>query len=134
MDFTKRNIEEDVLIELAPLIDVVFILLIFFMVSTTFIAAPGIKINLPKAKSDEVIRDKQDITIVISSGSIMFNKVAASLDSLDSRFEKFKKKYGEKTLVIIKADETVTHGMVVTVMDKAKVSGFNRIAIATEPK
>jgi biopolymer transport protein ExbD len=64
----------------------------------------------------------------------MFNKVSISMDELEDRFAKFKKKYGEKSLVILKADKVVAHGQVVRVMDLAKANGFNKIAIATEPK
>jgi len=133
MNFSKKE-EDDFVIELAPLIDVVFILLIFFMVSTTFISAPGIKLNLPKAKSDELIRDKKDITIIISENLIMFNKITTSVDELEKRFLDFKKKYGDTALVIFKADKRITHGLFVKIMDIAKRSGFNKIGIATEPE
>lgn len=133
MNFSKKE-DDDVKIELAPLIDVVFILLIFFMVSTTFIAAPGIKVNLPKAKSDEIMRDKNDITLVISESKILFNKMVVSIDGLEKRFSDFKAKYSSDVLVILKADKAVSHGLVVSVMDVAKRSGFNRLGIATEPR
>ena len=133
MNFSVKE-EDDVKIEITPLIDVVFILLIFFMVSTTFIAAPGIKINLPKAKSDEMIRDKKDITIVISERSIVVNKINVTLEQLEEKFLDYKDKYEENTLIIIKADKNVFHGLVVSVMDIVKRSGFNRLGIATEPK
>jgi biopolymer transport protein ExbD len=133
MNFMVKD-EEEVKIEITPLIDVVFILLIFFMVSTTFVAAPGIKINLPKAKSDEIIRDRKDITIVISEKMIMFNKVAVKLNEIEKEFNDFKTKYDNKALVIIKADKNVSHGIVVSVMDAAKRNGFNKLGIATEPQ
>ena len=133
MNFSKKE-EEDFIIELAPFIDVAFLLLIFFMVSTTFISSPGIKINLPKAKSDEIIRDKKDITIVISEKIIMFNKIVITVDDLEKRFLAFKEKYDDKALVILKADKNVTHGLVVRIMDIAKRAGFNKLGIATEPE
>ena len=72
--------------------------------------------------------------IVISEHNIMFNKIATKLKNLEEKFETFKKKNGESAIVIIKADKSITHGLVVSVMDIAKRVGFNRLGIATEPK
>jgi len=65
---------------------------------------------------------------------MMFNKEKVSIDKLNEEFKNFKSSHGDESLVIIKADKDITHGIVVSVMDIAKANGFNRLAIATEPK
>ncbi|MCA9774030.1 MAG: biopolymer transporter ExbD [Myxococcales bacterium] len=133
MNFSAHRRErEDPTINITSLIDVVFLLLIFFMVSTTFVVAPGIKVNLPKTESKEMAREKQEMTIAITKdGRVFLEGHQLSLDALRRRFAERAAKSVED-LIIIQADESVPHGKVVAVMDLAKSTGFNRLAIATE--
>ena len=134
MNFKKNKKDQSSLIDIAPLIDVVFILLLFFTVSTTFIAAPGIKINLPEATSQEVVHQKEDVTIVMRfNNEIMLNQKIVTMDELKVGLEETAKK-DSKALVIIQADAGVAHGKVVQVMDIARSAGLNQLAIATKPK
>ena len=58
--------------DLTPLVDVVFLLLIFFMLSTTFIVAPGIKVKLPKSSSTEISREKKEVRVVMTTDDKIF--------------------------------------------------------------
>jgi biopolymer transport protein ExbD len=120
--------------DLTPLVDVVFLLLIFFMLSTTFIVAPGIKVKLPKSSSTEVSREKKEVRVVMSQDDkIYVEQKLVSHEELGKYLKKAARENPEG-MVIIQADERVTHGKVVEVMDIAKTSGFNKLAIATRPK
>lgn len=120
--------------DITPLIDVVFLLLIFFMLSTTFIINPGININLPKSSAEEIKMEKQKLIVIISKGGdIYVEDKKIDLDVLKAMFSDMAKTSREST-VIISADEATSHGVVVSVMDMAKLSGVTRLAIETEPK
>jgi len=127
-----RSRREDANIDLTPMIDIVFQLVLFFMVSTTFISAPGIEVDLPKASADLVVSESEDINIWVGNdGSLFIDDQPVSQDSLKKRLE-IAAETNPDTLVVIKADVSVGHGRVVEVMDQARATGLSRIAIATE--
>ncbi len=120
--------------DLTPLVDVVFLLLIFFMLSTTFIVAPGIKVKLPTSSSTEISREKKEVRVVMAKDDKIFvEQKLVTIDELGKYLKKAARENREG-MVIIQADERVLHGKVVEVMDVAKTSGFNKLAIATRPK
>ncbi len=118
-------------IDLAPIVDVVFNLLIFFALTLNFAISSGIKVNLPKA-TGEIVEIK-DVNINISKdGKVYFNDMLMpSSNSLKQEFQKIPNK---DTLIIIRADSEAMHGPVVNTMDLAKTQGFSKIAIGVEPK
>ncbi|MFQ5867834.1 MAG: ExbD/TolR family protein [bacterium] len=120
-------------LDIAPMADIVFLLLIFFMLSTSFVVQPGIQVKLPKAVTSE-IQLKKDIVLTITAENIIFlNEQPVTLDELG---EALKAAFAQRRdrILIIKADQEVKHGLVVQAMDIAKLSGADRLAIATEPK
>ena len=132
MRFKNREKNDSFSIDIAPLVDVVFLLLIFFMLSTTFEINPGLKVNLPESSTKEVEKKPKNIKIVITKkGEIFFNNQKVDLNTLNKKFKQVKNK---KTLIIIQADKYSYHGTVVSVMDIAKVNGLNNFAIATKLK
>jgi len=121
----------DPTIDVTPMIDIVFQLVLFFMVSTTFVSAPGIEVELPKSSATAMVEDKLDINIWIAAdGTVLVNDVPVTASSLANLLEKQAKR-DESALVIIKADTGVSHGRVVLVMDQVKAAGLSRLAIAT---
>ena len=117
----------------SSLTDIVFLLLIFFLLSSTFIVQPGIKVKLPKSESSEVTSDK-NITISISrDGAYYLNEERVLLSSLPAMLRQ-KFVYGKEQIVVIKADRDVTLQSAVDVMDIAKNVGFDKFSIATEQK
>ncbi len=119
--------------DIAPMADIVFLLLIFFMLSTSFVTEPGIKVQLPQASTAEM-DPKQNLFLVIDrKGRIFVNKKEVKKESLGTLLEGEMAARKEK-LLILKADRAVTHGLVVEVMDIARQHGVERLAIATEKR
>lgn len=118
-------------IDVTPMIDVVFQLLLFFMVTTTFVSSPGIEVDLPRSSADVVLGDDEDVDIwMTTDGALYVDEVAMTTESLRALFQR-RATANPNTMVIIKADEGVEHGRVVAVMDLARGKGLTRLAIAT---
>ena len=132
MKFSGRRKPFD-LLDLTPLIDVVFLLLIFFMVSTTFIREPGgIRVDLPHSDTQEFIREGEELVIKVDAdGDLYVDEVPVDLEGLRKELRRTVQ-LDPDTTVIIKADRDVEHGAVVRVMDTAKRIGLSRLAVATE--
>lgn len=133
MNFRQQE-RPDVSIEITSLIDVIFMMLLFFMITTNFVSAPGIKVQLPKTSTQESLQEKKDVTIVVAPNQKIFlNDNAVNLSELKQKLGAIAAET-PTTLVIIRADTQVPHGEVVQVMDIARELGLTRLAIATEPK
>ena len=129
----RRTRREPPRVDLTPLIDIIFQLVLFFMVSTTFISAPGFKVDLPRASSDMMVREQDDLQIwMTDEGGIFVDREPVDFEGLIQILEA-KARVDPSTLVVIKADMEVGHGRVVTLMDLARSAGLNRLAIATDP-
>jgi biopolymer transport protein ExbD len=127
---TSSKLQETKL-DLTPLVDCVFLLLIFFMVTTVFSTTPGLRVDLPKAAESDMPPEK-DMNIVISKdGDLELNGVPITMDNLDRALQEAKETYRSRVL-IIKADKKTYHEVVVDVMDAAKGVGIDELAIATE--
>jgi biopolymer transport protein ExbD len=132
MKFRTRK-REEIGLDLTPIVDTVFNLLIFFALSLNFIVLPGINIKLPKAKTQDLPSEKREANIVITKDNRIFlNRKLVSINNLSLRLKSILK--SNKSIIIIQADENVLHGKVVEVMDIIRSSGFSKIAIATSPK
>ena len=120
-------------INIVSLIDVVLLMLIFFMLTTSFVATPGLQVKLPKAAS-EVIQSHDRLEVHITKeGRFYLNNTQMRLPELKSALES-KAKESKDQVLIINADELARHGMVVKVMDMAKRAGIENMAIATRPE
>ena len=116
---------------LTSLIDIVFMLLIYFLLTTNYMVDEGIKIKLPRAKASAP-QIQQEITIYVDRDgrAFLFNKQIPE----DMLFKKLKEMIGGQhdRLVVIKADRTVVLNKAVKVMDLAKAAGAARLCLATE--
>jgi biopolymer transport protein ExbD len=129
----RRTRREETRVDVTPLIDIIFQLVLFFMVTTTFITAPGIQVDLPRSSAQTIFRDQQDLNIwVTDQGEVYVDQKAVSWEVLDATLDAAMAQ-DEDTLIIIKADANVDHGRVVTIMDLARTKGLSRLAIATDP-
>ena len=116
---------------MTPMIDCVFQLLIFFMVTTVFAVQSGLKVDLPTSSTSDAPPEK-DLSIVISEkGEMDLNGTRVTMENLEEQLRQQKEIFGSKVL-IIKADKKSFHGVVVDVMDAAKVVGIEQLAIATD--
>ncbi|OGT21234.1 MAG: biopolymer transporter [Gammaproteobacteria bacterium RBG_16_57_12] len=129
---TQRKEELD--LNIAPLIDVVFLLLIFFMVSTTFDKQSEIKIVLPKAtqQAQPIENDRIEISID-SEGQYYVNDLRVVNVQLSTLMKAMKEVAGNQKdpQLIIRADSNTPHQAVITAMDAARQLGFSRLAFAT---
>ena len=131
MRFRDTKRDTNIIINITQLIDVVFILLIFFAVTTSFVTPTSIKMDLPKAKG-EAVEDKKNIRVAVdSTGALFIDGESIKDDELESRLKTLKDIHPEAT-VIIEADEKAMHGKVVFVIDKAKSADYAKFAIATK--
>lgn len=123
---------QDLKLDMTPLIDVVFQLLIFFMLSSSFVFQTGIKINLPSSEFNEA-QKPNEITIGISEDNRLFyNEFETTIEGIKLKFDVLVQTTPE-TVVVIKADKNVKHGRVVEIMGIAKNIGLQRLAVATAP-
>lgn len=132
----RRKPRENVEIGLAPLIDVVFILLLFFVVTTTFTRETQLKIDLPEADSATPVQEtqvKQLEILIAADGSYSLNGqtlVKSDLATLSSALQK--ESAGDSSLpVVISADARTPHQAVITAMDAAGKLGFSHLRIST---
>lgn len=133
----KRRLELKQGIDLTPMIDVVFNLLIFFMVGSTLIETPQIKITLPKSSSAQE-GDKENKNIIVSiskEGKYYINSTEVLFAQLQSQLSELSKEEGAIDKVVqIRSDEEVQTRDLINVIDSVKNAGFSRLSIATESK
>jgi biopolymer transport protein ExbD len=120
-------------IYIVPMIDVIFALLTFFIMSTLYLTrSEGLPINLPNAATAEAQRSAPVTVTIDQTGKLFLNKRPTDLKALGGQVRKLASQ--PQTLVIVSADERVSHGQVVTVMDRLRLIPNVRMAIATQRK
>jgi len=129
----KRRKSRKILINITSLIDVLFLLIIFFMVSSTFVEKPGMDLELPESETS-TLKEIKDLVLQIQADETMFlNNRPVGWSDLKGSIENEYKQNPDAAL-ILKADKDVRHGSVVRVMDIAKQVGIKRLIIATREK
>ena len=133
MNFTRA--EEDRLdVNITPLIDVVFLLLIFFMVTTTFNQQAELRVDLPEASSEEQALEIIPIEITIDpSGNYFVNGQGLTNNQANTLYQSLQKIVGDdkEKSVIIRADASTPHQAVITAMDMVSKVGVSKLRIAT---
>jgi biopolymer transport protein ExbD len=115
------------------LTDIVLLLLIFFLLSSTFILQPGIRVDLPEAVVTETV-ERETLTVTIPlSGGVYLNDEPVSLAELPARLQQALAAGAEKD-IILRADENIPFKRAVEVMDIAKQVGGGRFLVATTPR
>lgn len=121
-----------VIINITSLIDVIFMLLLFFMISSTFLEQPGIKLELPAAKTAADTEPQEYALTVDKKGQLFLNRQPLAMDDLEAEIRKALPKMKDGALVL-RADQEISHGLVVRVMDLAKRAGVKKLIIGTKP-
>ena len=129
-DLFEEN--EESTIDMTPMLDIVFIMLIFFIVTTSFVKEAGIDINKPSASTAQK-KDKNNNIIVAITGSeeIWVDKRQIDIRSLRANIQSLTTGNEEST-VLIQADKTAQTGILVEVMDQIKMAGIQNISIAAK--
>ncbi|MBM3252211.1 MAG: biopolymer transporter ExbD [Candidatus Omnitrophica bacterium] len=116
-------------IDIAPLIDIVFQLLIFFMLTSSFIFQPGIKVNLPKSVTSQVIQKESMVVAVTSENIIYLNNTVVTIEELRKSLANAAKK---QSPLLIKSDRKASLGRIVEIWDLCRELGISNINIATD--
>lgn len=128
----KRRLAEAPRVDLTPMIDVVFLLLIFFMISTTFVEKPGLKIDLPESSAQQLKQDEKEVQLYLTAGGeIYYERQLITLSQLSERLAGLGPVAAKMTFLLM-ADQDALHGKVIQLMDLAKTAGFGKLAIATD--
>lgn len=128
----ERQRRRPLRVEIVPMIDVMFILVVFFIVFTTFRTEPaGIEINLPRASTGTVHEQAELRITVTQQGTMFVNGTAASENEVRARVQSAVRS-NPNTLIIVSADRRVAYDHVVRAMDAARAAGGHRLALSVE--
>lgn len=131
MQFREKS-KKRIIINITSLIDVLFLLLIFFMVSSTFLEQPGMKLDLPQTSTHDITR-QENYTLFITKDEILYlNEEPVTLQNLPDHLKSIASETEQG--IILKADEKTRYGFVIEVMDLVKQSGIKKLVVATQPK
>ncbi len=129
----RRKVSESPRVELTPMIDVVFLLLIFFMISTTFIERPGVNIDLPEGGTQQVATEKKEVEVYLTEeGELYLQREAITQSGLNEHLARLGVETAREMTFLLMADKSARHGWVIEVMEIARRNGFVRLAIATD--
>ena len=128
MKFKRRLKMEKGMIDLTPMVNVFFLLFVFFLFTSSFIFQPGIKVSLPKAVTSEVMQLDNVTVTVTKDDKIYLEDRQVTIEELASRLKMLAK---EKMGLLIKADSRAPLGRIVEIWDACRREGVSQINIAT---
>ena len=128
----QRREEEEATIDMTPMLDIVFIMLIFFIVTTSFVKEAGIQVNKPKANNGTNEPSANIFIAIKDNGEIHMDRRVVDAERVGANIERMLAEQPTDT-VVIQADVEAKHGVVVKVMDQIKEAGIDKISIAAAP-
>ena len=134
MNFQRGRLQEEPEINLIPMIDVLLVILIFLMITTTYSKYAGLEINLPTADAQQAQEQANEINVVVSvQGDVTVNKIVVGGRNVEAISLALKNAAGaaKEPVVIISADAKATHQSVIDVMQAAQLAGLSHISFAT---
>lgn len=135
MNFRRGSSREDLEINLIPMIDVLLVILIFLMVTTTYSRFSELKINLPKAEANKLKETPNEINVAVdAAGHYAVNRTPLNYGGVDSLAEAMRRAAAGAVnpVVIINADGNATHQSVINVMEAARLDGYSHITFTTQ--
>jgi biopolymer transport protein ExbD len=135
MNFQKGREKEPLEINLVPLIDVMMVILIFLMITTTYNKYSELQINLPSADADKQMERSNEIAVLVNSqGQYVINRRPVVYRTIEQLSDELKRAAvnAKEPVVVISADATATHQAVVRVMEAARVAGLTQITFTTQ--
>jgi|TARA_B100001027_G_C16142793_1_gene274444 biopolymer transport protein ExbD len=127
---SRRKSEEQGL-DLTPMMDIVFIMLIFFIVTTSFVKETGVDVNRPNAETAERDEKGNILVAITQNNEIWIDKRRIDLKAVRANIERLKIEYPEGS-VIIQADKEARSGLLVETMDQIRLAGVQNISIAAK--
>lgn len=137
MNFQRGRLKEDPEINLIPMIDVLLVILIFLMVTTTFSQIAELQINLPTADAEKQAEKPNEITVAVdASGRYVINRAPLANPGVDALSQALRRAAGDRPdpVIVINADAEATHQSVVNIMEASRLAGYSRISFATQSK
>ncbi|ODT84663.1 MAG: biopolymer transporter ExbD [Nitrosomonadales bacterium SCN 54-20] len=134
MNFQRGRHKEDPEINLVPMIDVLLVILIFLMITTTYSRFSELEITLPQASSEKSGERSNVVDISVSAtGSYMINRTPVQFRNVAQFQDELRTAAGNRVdpVIVINADARATHQSVITVMEAARIAGYNRITFTT---
>jgi biopolymer transport protein ExbD len=135
VNFRLGTHKEELEINLIPLIDVLLVILIFLMVTTTYSRYSELQINLPTAEANKPREQPNQISVAVDNqGKYIVNKVPVPFRSPDGFAEELKRAGGGMAdpMIVINADAAATHQSVINIMEAARIAGYGRITFTTQ--
>jgi biopolymer transport protein ExbD len=128
----KRRLTTQSAPNLIPMIDVVFQLVVFFMVSTTFIITPGISLVLPSSQTAEPVAMSKLVITVVARDEIYYNKEKHTLATLSARLAEITEAEKEQIkTVVLEGDRTISYSLLVEILDVLRINGFKGVNLRT---
>ena len=135
MKFRPGRVREEPEINLVPLIDVMMVILIFLMITTTYSKYTELQINLPTADAEKQLERANEINVVVSvSGQYLIQRKPVAFRDVPALAEELRRAGAniKDPIVVINADNSATHQSVIRVMDAARQAGYGQVAFAVE--
>jgi biopolymer transport protein ExbD len=135
MNFQRGRSQEEPEINLIPMIDVLLVIIIFLMLTTTYSKFSGLEINLPTADASKQAEQPNEIDVAVTaSGQILINKSPLTATDVKSISDALRRSAGtrEDPIIVINADAKATHQSVIDVMQGAQAAGYPHISFATQ--
>lgn len=130
----RRRLKRTAVADMTPMIDIIFQLVIFFMISSVFNTAPGIDIELPDSKAVEALEVTQLTVTINSEEDVYLNKNLVPITSLKKALTEYKVNDDKTQIVVLKGDKSSTYGTFIEVMGIIRNSGYDQInMITTQP-
>jgi biopolymer transport protein ExbD len=130
----ERRLKPSINIDLTPLIDVVFQLVIFFMITSVFKTVAGIPLDLPSSSSSENVAVQELRVLVVSESEIYVNRTGTDVRGLAGTLKAAKDSFsGQKTNVVVEGDSAIPYRLLVTVLDELRAQGLQEVGLATKP-
>jgi len=135
VNFQRGREKESLEINLVPLIDVMMVILIFLMITTTYNKYTELQINLPTADADKQLERTNEVAVLVNAqGQYVINRRAVIFHTVEQLADELKRAAAaaKEPVVVISADATATHQAVVRVMEAARVAGLTQITFTTQ--
>jgi biopolymer transport protein ExbD len=135
MNFQRGRSREEPEINLVPMIDVLLVIIIFLMLTTTYSKFSGLEINLPTADASKQAEQPNEIDVAVTaSGQVLVNKAPVAAKDVKGIAEALRRAAGNRQdpIIVINADAKATHQSVVDVMQGAQAAGYPHISFATQ--
>lgn len=135
MKFQRKYFREEPEINLIPMIDVLLVIIIFLMLTTTYSKFSGLEINLPTAEASKQNEQPNEIDVAVTaSGQVLIDKSPLAATDVQAIAEALRRAAGDRQdpLIVINADAKATHQSVIDIMQAAQNAGYPHISFATQ--